>query len=105
MREITHGDICAAARVLLARPKHQWRAVMQQMLYEAHCADCCRKRFGRAHPRLGNGTLMSVALARGPVAGPVASDEAYLGALAAVIAAVLDWRAGRGARNCAPACR
>ncbi|PZX46236.1 hypothetical protein LY56_01208 [Roseinatronobacter thiooxidans] len=95
MREITQGDIRAAARVMLAHPQDQWQGVMQQMLYQAHCADCCRKALGVVHPRLGNGTLMSVALARQPVSEPLPSDQDYLVAIQAVIAAVLDWRAGR----------
>ena len=92
MREVTHGDIRAAARALLCQPSECWPILMQSFLTEAHIADCYRKRWGRAHPRLGNGTLMSVALARCPVAEPVASDQVYLAALAAVIAGVLDWK-------------
>lgn len=95
MREITQGDICAATRVLLAHPKRDWPLLMAQMLYEAHVADCYRKRFGRAHPRLGTGSLMSVALARGPAPVPVAADSVSLVATGAVIAAVLVWRAER----------
>lgn len=95
MREITHGDIRAAARVVLAHPQDQWRAVALQMLYQAHCADRCRKALGHVHPCLGNGTLMSLALARQPAAEPLPSDQDYLVAIQAVIAAVLDWRAGR----------
>ncbi len=95
MREITHGDIRAAARVLLVRPAADWPHVMAQMLDEAHCADRYRKSFGRHHPRLGNGTLMSAALARKPVPEPPASDPRYLATLAASIEAVLSWRMGR----------
>lgn len=95
MREITHSDIRACARVLLARKPAQWPQLMEQMLTKAHTADRYRKAIGRAHPHLGNGTLIAVALAHRPVPEPVASDTAYLGAIAAVIEAVLDWRAER----------
>jgi hypothetical protein len=95
MREITHGDIRAAARVLLAYRQEMWPGLMARMLEDAHCADRCRKALGRVHPKLGNGTLMSVALAHQPMPEPVASDQAYLVALGAVIAAVLDWRRQR----------
>ncbi|WFE76051.1 hypothetical protein [Roseinatronobacter sp. S2] len=95
MREITHGDICAAARVLMARPRDSWPRVMAALLAHAHCADCYRKRCGKVHPQLGNGTLMAAALACHPVACPRPSDRAYLDAIGAAIGAVLDWRAGR----------
>ncbi len=93
MREITHGDIRAAARVLLAQSECIWPELMADMLGQAHHADRYRKAMGRLHPRLGNGTLMSVALARAPVAEPPASDPRYLTAIRAAIEAVLDWRA------------
>lgn len=92
MREITHGDIRAAARVLLGRPEEDWPGLMVQMLTEAHCADRYRRARGCHHPRFGNGTLMSVALARVPVPEPPGSDSRYLVAIAAAIGAVLDWR-------------
>ena len=92
MREVTFGDIRAAARVLLKWPSGDWPEVMHRLLLEAHCADCYRKRWARAHPRLGNGTLMNVALSRHPVAEPAPSNPAYLAALAAAIAGVLDWK-------------
>lgn len=93
MREVTHGDIRAAARVLLARPETDWPMVMGQMLTEAHHADCYRKALGRYHPRLGNGTLMGVAFAKGPVAEPNAADGRYLAAIGAAIDALIYWRA------------
>lgn len=98
MREITHGDICAAARVLLGCPRDNWPRVMAGLLYDAHYADCYRKRCGKVHPKLGNGTLMSVALACHPVGChpvdcPRPSDPAYLEAIGAAIQAVLDWHA------------
>lgn len=95
MREITHSDIRACARVLLARAQGDWSQLLAQMLAEADHADRYRKAFGRAHPRFGNGTLIAVALAHHPAPEPVAADNAYLGAIAAVIEAVLDWRAER----------
>lgn len=93
MREITQGDIRLAARVLLALPEADWPHVMAEMLDAAHRADCVRKALGRSHPRLGNGTLMSAAFARGPAPEPPLSDSRYLAALCAVIRATLDWRA------------
>lgn len=99
MREITHGDIRAAARVLLARPDEEWPALMARMLDEVHQADCYRKALGRVHPRLGNGTLMSTAFTLGAAPEPPVSDLHYLRALGHVIAAVLDWRQPSVARK------
>ena len=99
MREITQGDIRAAARVLIARPCADWPALVTRMLDEAHHADCHRKALGRLHGRLGNGTLMAVAMRHGPAPEPLASDRAYLDAMAAVIAAVICWRAERASRR------
>ncbi len=95
MREVTHGDIRAAARVLLGHPDACWPEVMAEMLSEAHQADCYRKARGRHHPQLGNGTLMSAALARAPAPAPAPGEGAHLAALGAAIEAVLDWRAQR----------
>lgn len=99
MREITQGDIRAAARVLIARPCAQWPALVAHMLEEAHHADCHRKALGRVHGRLGNGTLMAVAMRQGPAPEPLASDGAYLDAMATVIEAVMRWRAERASRR------
>ncbi|TVS01352.1 MAG: hypothetical protein EA407_11885 [Rhodobacteraceae bacterium] len=95
MREITHGDVRAAARVLISRPEEDWPLLMARMLEDAHHADCYRKAQVHLHPRLGNGTLMSAAFALGVPPEPPASDLRYLHALGHVIAAVLDWHGAR----------
>lgn len=95
MRQITHGDVTCAARVLMQLPVSQRAMVLADMLTAAHLADCHRKATGRVHPRLGNGTLMAVALARGAGPEPFAGDRAYLTALAQVIEGVIAWRADR----------
>ncbi|MGP9790113.1 DUF7742 family protein [Roseinatronobacter sp. NSM] len=95
MREVTHGDLCAAARVLTGHARGQWPQLMAAMLETAHHGDCIRKRLGRVHPQFGNGTLMAAALARAPAGDMRPSDPRYLDALACVIAAVARWRAAR----------
>ncbi len=93
MREITHGDIRVAARVLIARPEADWPALMARMLAKSQHADRYRKALGRHHPALGNGTLMSAAFGMGAAPEPLPSDTRYLAAIGAVIEAVQDWRA------------
>ncbi|MGY6549256.1 MAG: DUF7742 family protein [Roseinatronobacter sp.] len=95
MREITQADIVCAARALLCAPEQDWPDTVAAMLAEAHHADRYRKAFGRVHPRLGTGSLMNVACARGQAGDVPISDEACLRAMHAVIEAVLDWRGAR----------
>jgi len=97
MRSVGLGDVAAAARALMAVPEAERAALMRRLLDEAERADRFRRRCGRVHPWLGNGTLMARALAcrRADVAGP--GDAAYLAALAQVIEMVLDWRCRTGA--------
>lgn len=92
MRAVGLSDIAAAARALMRVPEADRPALMQALIDEAHRADRFRARFGRVHPRSGNGTLMAAALAhaQAEVAGP--GDGAYLAALAQAIDGVLEWR-------------
>ena len=57
------------------------------MLADAARADRYRRGHGHAHPRYGNGTLMSVAI--GQAVMPPVGDRRFLAAQGAVIAAVL----------------
>lgn len=96
MRTITHGDVAAAARALAPLSPATRRGAAWALLERAHAADLFRKRFGRAHPLWGNGSLMAAALARGCAERePLLADPAYLEAMATVIVAVLDWRHSR----------
>jgi hypothetical protein len=93
MRTITHGDVTAAARAVHGLPQNLQRRAILSLLVKADAADRFRKRFGRAHPIWGNGSLRAVAL--GVDSGrdePFLSDTDYLEAMAAVLDAVLDWR-------------
>src|SRR5690554_6830703 len=92
MRPVLHGDLVAAARVLLpleeaARPRAVWR-----MLEAAEVADRYRKRTGRPHPRYGGGSLMAAASAWARVPEPWPDDPDYLRCLRVVIVALLERR-------------
>ncbi|MCC5993167.1 MAG: hypothetical protein JJT99_11650 [Rhodobacteraceae bacterium] len=96
MREVTQGDIRAAARVLAQHPACARAGLMAAMLQEADHADRYRKVFGRVHPRLGNGTLMAAALARARARpAPRLSERDGLECLVLVVHAVLAWRVER----------
>ncbi len=61
MRPVMHGDLTAAARHLLTLPDSLRASSCAQLITQADAADRYRKRFGRAHPAWGNGTLMASA--------------------------------------------
>ncbi|OYX44346.1 MAG: hypothetical protein B7Z02_06240 [Rhodobacterales bacterium 32-67-9] len=93
MRTITHGDVTVAARVVRGRPAVAQRRMVLGFLDRAHAADLFRKRFGRAHPFWGNGSLMGAVLSDvRAMPEPFLSDTSYLEALALAIDTVLDWR-------------
>lgn len=92
MRPVLHGDIMAAARVLLRLPGLERQTVMQQMLERACFADIYFKRFGRGHPEWGNGSLMAVALAQGLAPEPFLDDPDYCSCFVLVFEALIQWR-------------
>jgi len=93
MRTITHGDIAVAAHAVRGQAPDLQRYAILRFLDRAHAADLFRKRFGRAHPFWGNGSLMAVVLGSGMARPePFCSDTAYLGAFSTVIETVLEWR-------------
>ena len=77
MRPVLHGDIVAAARVLLRMPRDQRRSELWRMLKHADAADRYRKRLGKGHPKWGNGSLMAVAMGREMVGEPFLDDPEY----------------------------
>lgn len=89
MRPVTHGDILAAARVLLSVPDAAWPATLQDLLDKAARADRQRQIAGALAAGSGNGTLMAAALARFPPVAPPVDTPRHLAALATVIAALL----------------
>ena len=74
---LMHTDAVAAARVLLRYPRERRPWILHRMLAEAVTADDWRRRTGRAHPRWGDGSLMSAALRRPAVNEPPLSDPVW----------------------------
>lgn len=64
MRPVLHGDVCAAARVLLNAPALGREVLCRRMIAEAEVADRHVQRAGQMHPLFGNGSLMSAARKR-----------------------------------------
>ncbi len=89
MRPVMHGDMVAAARVLLGLPAPRRPAVLARMLQEARWADAYRIEVGALHPFWGDGSLMTAALNRRPGPEPRLSDRDYCGCLVAVLEALV----------------
>lgn len=92
MRPLTHDDLTAAARVLLAHPRGRWGRVMAGLLATAEAADAHRRCRGQAHPHAGDGTLAAAALMRAPAPAPPVDDDRYLAALGAAVAGIRAFR-------------
>jgi hypothetical protein len=94
MRQLAHSDLVTLARRLTGIPEDRWDTTVSQSLYDAHAADCYRKRFGRAHPVWGNGSLSASIRMRdgGLMPEPFLTGTQYLRALGKVIEGVIQWR-------------
>jgi len=94
MRPVTQSDISAAARVLLRVPPDRREQAARHLVERAVQADLHRLTTGRHHPRYGNGTLLSAALAH-DMANPATGREVdFLAAMASVIEQILAIRSG-----------
>ncbi|TCM86626.1 hypothetical protein [Rhodovulum steppense] len=95
MRPVLPGDAVAAARALFARPSGERPASMALMLVRAQAADSYRKRFGRAHPVWGNGSLMALVQRESLPPEPLLDDPDYCRCLALVFSALADRRTAK----------
>ncbi|MEZ5913105.1 MAG: hypothetical protein R3D84_13570 [Paracoccaceae bacterium] len=94
MRQITPGELWTFAGLLAGIADDEREATAERIVAEARAADKYRRRFRRAHPFWGCGTLFS-ALARWPVAASASpGSAAFLAAMAVAIDAL---------RNASPA--
>lgn len=90
-----HGDVVAAARVLLGVPKGARRSLCRRMIHEAHCAHHYFRRFGRSHLFWGDGSLMSAAHKRTLSPEPGFSDTSYCRCVEMVLNELVSWREER----------
>lgn len=84
MRRMLHGDIVAAARVLLLAPEEERRCLCQRMIDEAEKAYAHFEKCGKPHPDWGTGSLMSAALQRPAAPEPSFDNVEYLTCLKTV---------------------
>ncbi len=92
MRAVLHGDVVAAACVLLALPDTLRAKRLDRMLDEAAAADLYRKKTGKGHPAWGNGSLMAAALHYPARAEPFLDDVDYCRCMALVFEALVERR-------------
>ena len=82
MRRCLPGDLFEAASLLAASSDPP--ALITRLLDQADAAHRYAKRFGRAHPAWGNGSLMARALAETGPRHPTPHSAGFLQALALV---------------------
>lgn len=82
MRRCLPGDLFEAASLIAASSNPA--ALITRLLDQAHAAHLYAKRFGRAHPAWGNGSLMARALAETGPRHKIPHSAPFLSALALV---------------------
>ncbi len=95
MRRVMHGDVVAAARVLIGVPDTARHRLCQRMINEAHAAHRYFRRFGKSHLLWGDGSLMAAAHKRRLMPEPGFSDTRYCGCVEMVLHELIEWRAAR----------
>lgn len=95
MRRCQLDDLVAAAGSLTRVRPAEREAMAQRLIAESHAAHHYHRRFGRPHPRWGNGSLMTRALAD----GSAAEAPLCLASLATIAMAVHRFRTGNALRR------
>ena len=93
MRPVSWADIDVVTRVLLDCPAKERVACLQEICCATDVADRYRKRFGKQHPTLGSGTLMSAAMLHPLAARQLGMDRNYLICLRMTVDHLLEKRA------------
>lgn len=92
MRPVLPDDLDRCARALMPLPPDARPARMDAVIAAADIADRFRKRTGRMHPALGDGSLGVVAWRAGLAVRPNQCDGLYCACLAVVLHSLARWR-------------
>ncbi len=93
MRQVSHADLSACARLLWCNPVQDWPEIIETILTCAEAADRFRKHFGRLHGVWGDGTVAGYIGANFILPPePCLSAPGYIEAQLAFLHAVLKWR-------------
>ena len=90
MRPLEHIDLRDAARVLLAAPEADRKALCSRLLDEADWADAYTQKIGQHHALWGDGTLSAAARGRRRAREPRLNDVDYCTCLETVLQTILD---------------
>ncbi len=82
MRQILICDVLTMARILCAYPRRKQARIARQMIAEVKQADAHRRKFLRAHPLWGDGSIAARALAMDQQMEPDTVSAEYLATLA-----------------------
>lgn len=99
MRPVLHGDVVAAARVLLKVADDERRRLMWEILWRASVADVYYKRLGRGHVSWGNGSLMAASMSYDMAPEPFLDDPTYCSCWVVVFEVLILWRSERALFN------
>ncbi len=91
MRRVGLSDLDLATRTVLAMSQEDWDVHARSLIEGAHAADLWRKRYGRAHPDGGTGSLYAQASLYPRAASRMCSQR-YCAALQVVLRALNEWR-------------
>jgi len=95
MRPVLHGDISAAARVLLRVCPQAREDLSRRMISEAEIADRHVLATGQLHPRFGNGSLMMAAFRHLPADEPNFDDTEYCRCVQTILRHLIVFHANR----------
>jgi hypothetical protein len=95
MRRCLAGDLLSAAEAIAAAAPGAQDPLARRLIQQADAAHRYAKRFGRAHPHWGNGSLMSRALLMSPHPATDRQSPAFLEALALIATLLAQRKAAR----------
>ncbi|MDO6485264.1 DUF7742 family protein [Shimia thalassica] len=95
MRRVMHGDVVSVARVLLTCAAPLRPQMCRRMIEQSHAAHRFFKRFGRAHPLWGDGSLMALAHRQKMRPEPGFANSEYCTCVELVLSELVTWRSDR----------
>lgn len=100
MRRCLAGDLISAAACVAAADPAMWGILARRLLTEADAAHRYAKRFGRAHPDWGNGSLMARANLLGTPKPIVVNSAGFMAAMSLVSSLIADQKAVQKSPYC-----
>lgn len=99
MRRILYGDIVAVASVIRYVDPGTRGGLLESMIYQAHCADKFRKRFGLRCAGLGDGSLEASCSGLPKAVVGHFGDPDFADCMRQVFEAIIEWRTTQRTRG------